>query len=132
MTVPEKTQPTETWNGCKDSDFKRVFRDNPEAIARYLTEAFGKNDLSLVLTALNKVLRAQNVQALARDVGMRRDNLYKTFGGSVEPDLSRLLKLLEGLNVRLVVVPVPAKPRPPRPKLGRPRKPRVPSSESAP
>jgi probable addiction module antidote protein len=105
------------------SELKRKFRDNPKAIASYLTEILSKNDVALVLTALNSILRAQNVVALARDAGMRRDNLYKSFGGTVDPPFSRVLKLLEGLNVRLVVVPLPAKPRPPRPKLGRPRKP---------
>lgn len=56
----------------------KIFRDNPKAIAAYLTEIFEKNDLSEVLKAMNRVMRAQNVQAMAREAGLRRDRLYKT------------------------------------------------------
>jgi probable addiction module antidote protein len=105
-----------------DADAKRLFRDNPEAIAHYLADAFAQNELSELLTALKQVMRAQNVQALAREADLRRDRLYHTFGGKIDPPLSRVLKLLEGLNVRLTVVPLPPKLRPPRPKLGRPTK----------
>jgi probable addiction module antidote protein len=80
----------------KDKSALKVrFRDNPEAIARYLTKSLEKNQLQPVLTALAKILRAQNVQALARESGMRRDKLYGSFGGTVDPTLGRVLKLLE-------------------------------------
>ena len=100
------------------------FRDNPAAIAEYLTEAFEKNDFGDILAALKFVMQAQNVKALAEATGMRRDGLYKTFGAQKkDPQLSRMLGLFEGLNVRIVVKPLPVRarpPRPPRPKLGRP------------
>ena len=98
------------------------FRDNPAAIAEYLTEAFEKNDFGGILAAMKFVMQAQNVKALAEAAGMRRDGLYKTFGAKKDPQLGRVLGLFEGLNVRIVVKPLPhpAKERPPRPKLGRP------------
>jgi probable addiction module antidote protein len=105
------------------SELKTRFRDNPEAIARYLNRSLEKNQLQPVLTALDKILRAQNVQAVARESGMRRDKLYGTFGGKVDPTLGRVLKLLDALNVRLVAVPEAARPIPSRPKLGRPKRP---------
>ena len=37
------------------------------------------------LKAISRVMRAQNVQALAREAGLRRNRLYKTFGGEVDP-----------------------------------------------
>jgi probable addiction module antidote protein len=98
------------------------FRENPSAIADYLTEAFDKNDLGAVALAINTVMRAQNVAALAKATGLRRDRLYRTFGGDVNPQLGRVMELLAGLDVQLVVKPVTPKPKPPRPKLGRPCK----------
>ena len=98
------------------------FRDRPDVIASYLTDAFAENDLECVAQALNHVLRAQNVQALAREAGLRRDKLYKTFGGKVDPQLGRLLKLFAAMNVRIEVVAMPERPVPARPKLGRPPK----------
>ena len=99
-----------------------MLRENPTAIADYLTEAFDKNDLGSVALAINSVMRAQNVVALAKATGLRRDRLYKTFGGDVDPRLGRVMELFAGLDVQLVVKPVTPKPKPPRPKLGRPCK----------
>ena len=108
--------------GMKEGDPKQ-FRDNPTAIAEYLTCALGTDDLPTILAAIRDVLRAQNVSALSRATGLRRDRLYKTFGGEIDPDFSRILKVLEGLDVQLTVKRRKVvKPKPPRPKLGRPAK----------
>lgn len=37
---------------------------------------------------------------------MRRDTLYRSFSGKVDPSLSRVLKLLGALNIRLVATPL--------------------------
>jgi probable addiction module antidote protein len=104
------------------AELKNRFRDNPEAIARYLSESLSKNELGPMLKALNQIIVGQNVMALARESGMRRESIYRSFRGKVDPPVSRLLALLGALNVRLVAVPWLLKPTPPRPKLGRPRK----------
>jgi probable addiction module antidote protein len=101
---------------------KTQLRDNDVAIAAYLTEAIKENDIEEVLAALHKVMLAQNVQALAKEAGLRRDKLYTTFGGRVDPQLSRILKMFRALNIRFSVTPLgPCEPSS-RPKLGRPRK----------
>ena len=105
-----------------DEDLKQLFRENNEAIAAYLTEAFAENELIKVLPALRRVLRAQNVQAVAREAGLRRERLYGTFGGEVDPSLGRILKLFNALNLRFTIVPSARRERRPRPKLGRPKK----------
>jgi probable addiction module antidote protein len=100
------------------------YRDNPEAIAAYLTEKFEQNDFAEILNSFNRVMRAQNVQAIAREAGLRRDRLYKTFGGDIDPQLGRVMALFRALGVRLAVRPLPRRDLSQRPKLGRPRKPR--------
>ena len=104
------------------NNLKKRLRDRPDMIASYLTDAFAENDLECATLALNHVLRAQNVQAIAREAGLRRDKLYRTLGGKVDPQLGRLLKLFAALNVRFEVVPMPKRPVPARPRLGRPPK----------
>src|SRR3978361_875080 len=99
------------WIQMSESSDITHFRDNPAEIARFLSEIFGSDDFPAILAALSTVLRAQNVSALSRATGLRRDRLYKTFGGTIEPDFRRVLKLLEGLDVRLVVMPR-EKPKP--------------------
>jgi probable addiction module antidote protein len=99
----------------------KQFRDNPKAIAKYLNAAFEKSDLNGILDVIKIVMQAQNVKQLAEITGMRRDGLYKTFGSNKkDPQLSRVLSLFAGLDVRLVVKALPKREKPPRPKLGRP------------
>jgi probable addiction module antidote protein len=95
-------------------------RDDPTAIAHYLTEIFETNELESILEALRVVMRAQNVLALAESTGMRRDGLYKSFNGTKDTQISRLLLLFQGLGVRIEVRALLPQTRPPRPKLGRP------------
>ena len=100
----------------------KKFRGSPTAIAKHLTEAFEKGDFEGILDAIKFVMTAQNVKELAEITGMRREGLYKTFGSKKkDPNLSRVLNLFEGLDVRIVVKPLPPSAKPPRPKLGRPR-----------
>ena len=106
-----------------DPDIKRKLKDDPGQIAIYLTHALATDDLAVILAAFRDALRAQNVMAFSRATGLRRDRLYKTFGGSIDPDFSRVLQLLEGFGVQLAVHQrADAKPRPPLPKLGRPKR----------
>ena len=97
-------------------------RDNRFAIASFLNDALETGDLQVVLGALKTAMRAQNVTALAKASSLRRDRLYKTFSGEVDPAFSRVFQLLEGLNVQLVVRPRPRRSVLPRPKRGRPPK----------
>ena len=90
-----------------NTDDPKQLRDNPARIAAHLNHAFKTDDLTTILEALRQVLRAQNVAALARATGLRRDSLYKTFGGQIEPDFGRVLKLLEGLDVQITITPRP-------------------------
>jgi probable addiction module antidote protein len=115
--MPKELDPKEN-----ELDPKQL-RDNPARIAQYLSEALSTDDLPIILGAFRDVLRAQNVSAFAREAGLRRDKLYRTFGGVIDPDFSRVLKLLEGTGVQFTVKERTARePKPPRPKLGRPRK----------
>ena len=108
--------------GEKESDPKQ-FRDDPTAIAEHLTCALATDDLPTILAAIRDVLRAQNVSAFSRVTVLRRERLYKTFDGENNPLFSRILKVLEGLDVQLIVKPRKVvKPKPPLPKLGRPTK----------
>jgi probable addiction module antidote protein len=97
-------------------------RDNPVAIAQTLNEAFATNDLPTVMRAINAVMRAQNVVALAETTGLRRDRMYKSFGGSIDPQLGRVMALLAGMDVQITVQPLPPREKLPRRKAGRPRK----------
>jgi probable addiction module antidote protein len=97
------------------------YRDNPSAIAQYLTEILKKNDLAALVQAIGNVMRAQNVKALSEETGLRRENLYRMFAGHRDPTLGNTMRVLASLGVQLAVKPrTSIKVKPPRPKLGRP------------
>jgi probable addiction module antidote protein len=97
------------------------YRDNPTAIANYLTEIIKKNDLATLVRAIGNVMRAQNVKALSEETGLRRENLYRMFAGHRDPTLGNTMKVLASFGVQLAVEPMTSiKVKPPRPKLGRP------------
>jgi probable addiction module antidote protein len=95
-------------------------RNNPVAIADFLTRAFETNDLQSIVEALGTVIRAHNVVAVAQAAGLRREGLYRTFTGGNDPHIGRVLKLLAAMDVQLVVKALPPKPKPPRQKGGPP------------
>jgi probable addiction module antidote protein len=68
-----------------------------------LRSIFEENDHAAVLQAIKTVLRAQNVQATARDAGLRRESLYRTFGGKTDPLLGPVMTLFAALGIRLTV-----------------------------
>jgi probable addiction module antidote protein len=103
------------------SDLKDL-RDNPEAVSRFLNEAFVTNNHETILSAIYQSLIAQNVAAVAREAGLRREKLYKSMGGKTDPKFSRVIKLLNALNVRLVARPTKPRLKAAHPKLGRPIK----------
>ena len=97
-----------------------MLRDNPIAIAEFLTQAFETNDLRLIVAAVGTVVRAHNVMAVADAAGLRREGLYRTFSGKKDPQIGRILKLLGVLDVQLVVKALPPRQKAPRPKRGAP------------
>jgi probable addiction module antidote protein len=98
------------------------YRDNPSAIADYLTEILDKNEFVDLVRAIGNVMRAHNVLALSQQTGLRREGLYRMFGGERDPTLGNTMKVLDCLGVQLVVKPRKlVKDKPARPKLGRPR-----------
>jgi probable addiction module antidote protein len=100
----------------------RQLRDNPKLIASYLTHAFDSNDFEEIVFALREVTHAQNISSLGRSAGIPRRTFYKTFGGEVDPQLGRILKVFVALKIRFTVVALSHRERSPRPTLGRPRK----------
>src|SRR3981189_1548629 len=95
------------------------YRDNPTAIANYLSEIIEKNDIEILVRAIGNVMRAQNVKALSEETGLRRENLYRMFAGHRDPTLGNTMKVLASLGVQLAVKPrPPMKGKPPRQKPG--------------
>jgi probable addiction module antidote protein len=79
------------------------YRDNPKAIAAYLNKALLSRDSNLVSLAIRDMARVQGMTRFARKAGMRRESLYKSFGGTSSPAFNMVFNVLIALDVRLIV-----------------------------
>ncbi len=86
--------------------------DTDEAIEAYLDEAFQDGDPALIRHALRTAARAKGMTALARDIGMTREGLYKALGDAGNPSFDAVVKLVQAIGMRLQVKV--AKPAPKR------------------
>ena len=74
-----------------------------QEIADFLTEAYLDDDPAVFVLALGDVVKKKGVATMARDTGLRRESLYKTFNGKVQPKWDTVHRLLKALGVRLAV-----------------------------
>jgi probable addiction module antidote protein len=81
------------------------YLDSPEAVAAYLSEAFGTGDDALIAQALGTVARVKGMGGIAKETGLNRENLYRSLSEGGKPELSTVMKVLDALDVQLVAKP---------------------------
>jgi probable addiction module antidote protein len=81
------------------------YLDNPEVIAEYLSEAFLTGDEKFIADAIGNVARAKGMSDVAKDTGLNRENLYKSLSSQGHPELGTAMKVLQSLDMELVVRP---------------------------
>ena len=69
-------------------------------------------DGSLIRTALRDVARAQNMSALAREIGVSREGLYKTLSPNGNPSFATIIRLTRALGMQVVIRPLPTEQSP--------------------
>jgi len=69
----------------------------------YLEAAFAEGDPKLIAAALGDIARSKGVSLLARESGLSRDAIYKTFHAEGNPTLGSVTKLAAALGYRLSV-----------------------------
>jgi probable addiction module antidote protein len=85
--------------------FIKKYRDNPKAIAKYLSEALAKGDAPLVAKAIGAMVRAQGAAAVAQKANQQRESLYKMFKGKNGPALATAIAVLRALDIQLIAKP---------------------------
>ena len=79
--------------------------DGPEAIAVFLEAALGTGDAAYIAKALGVVARAKGMTELARETGLGREQLYKSFSERGNPTLKSMLLVMRALGVDLTARP---------------------------
>ncbi|WP_371230770.1 addiction module antidote protein [Pseudomonas sp. QE6] len=78
---------------------------NPEAIAEFMSDALETGDTSYIAKAMGVVARAKGMSELARETGLSREQLYRSFSEHGNPTLKTLLAVMKALGVDMTVRP---------------------------
>lgn len=79
------------------------YLDSEEMIAEYLNACLEDSNPDLFLAALGNIAKARGVSQLAKDTGLSRESLYKTFSAGTKPRFETILKISRALGVPLGV-----------------------------
>ena len=72
-----------------------------EAIAIFMAEAFKTHDAAYVAHALGVVARAKGMSEIARQTGLSREQLYRSFSSGGNPTLKTTLAVMKALGISL-------------------------------
>ena len=72
-----------------------------EAVATFMSEAFATGDVGYVANALGVVARAKGMSQIARQTGLSREQLYRSFSENGNPTLKTTLAVMKALGVDL-------------------------------
>ena len=75
--------------------------DSPEAIEAFVTDAFETGDASYIAKALGVVARAKGISRIARETGLSREQLYRSFSERGNPTLKTTLAVARALGLEL-------------------------------
>ncbi len=79
--------------------------ESEEAMAVFIADALETGDSAYIAKALGVVARAKGMTELARETGLSREQLYRSFSEQGNPTLKTLLTVLHALGVDLTARP---------------------------
>lgn len=80
-----------------------AFLDDDEVVAEYLTAALEDANPDVFLVAVGQVAKARGMSAVAENTGLGRESLYKALTPGAKPRYDTILRVLQGLGVKLTV-----------------------------
>ena len=80
------------------------YLDDKEVIAEYLSSILADGDTDELLEALGNIAKAKGMSQLAKDTGLGRESLYKTFQKGTKPKFETIKKVLDSFGVKIQVL----------------------------
>lgn len=77
------------------------YLDSKEMIAEYLSQVLADGDMNELLTAIGNIAKAKGMSQIAKDTGLGRESLYKTFQADAKPRFETIMKVLDSFGVKL-------------------------------
>lgn len=79
--------------------------EDDEEIAAFMADAFETGDARYIARALGIVARAKGMTQIARDTGLSREQLYRSFSEAGNPTLKTTLAVMKALGIALTAKP---------------------------
>jgi probable addiction module antidote protein len=77
------------------------YLDSKEMIAEYLSQVLEDGDTDEFLEAIGYIAKAKGMSQIAKDTGLGRESLYKTFQVGAKPRFETVMKVLNSFGVKL-------------------------------
>ena len=77
------------------------YLDSKEMIAEYLSQVLEDGDTDELLEAMGNIAKAKGMSQIAKDTGLGRESLYKTFQVGAKPRFETVMKVLNSFGVKL-------------------------------
>jgi probable addiction module antidote protein len=94
-------------NGMTEMNEKLTSYDPAEdltsdvAIATFMAEAFASEDPGYIAHALGVVARAKGMAQIAKQTGLSREQLYRSFSANGNPTLKTTIAVMKALGIEL-------------------------------
>jgi len=80
------------------------YLDSNEMIAEYISQVLEEGDMDELLMAIGNIAKAKGMSQIAKDTGLGRESLYKTFQEGSKPRFETIIKVLNSLDIKLQAV----------------------------
>lgn len=77
------------------------YLDSKDMIAEYLSQVLQDGDMNELLEAIGNIAKAKGMSQIAKDTGLGRESLYKTFSADSKPRFETIMKVLDSFGVKL-------------------------------
>jgi probable addiction module antidote protein len=84
----------------REFDVLNYFKTDQD-LSDYLNTVVSEGDTGAIMVALSDVARAKNMSALAREIGVTREGLYKALRPGSNPSFNTVLRLAHALGLQL-------------------------------
>ena len=77
------------------------YLNSKEMIAEYLSQILADGNTNELLVAMGNIAKAKGMSQIAKDTGLGRESLYKTFSPDAKPRFETIMKVLNSFGVKL-------------------------------
>lgn len=82
------------------------YLETDEDIAIFMSEAFATGDYKHIAHCLGIVARAKGMTNIAKETGLAREQLYRSFSEEGNPTLKNTIAIMKALGVNLTATPI--------------------------